>query len=618
MIPTQLDFLAATGVPTQGLRVLHVEDTLTVRETVRVFLQPLGFILDEAESASLALQKFSKTSYDLVICDYMLGNGPDGQSLLDKVRREHRVPRSTVFIMLTTERSYGRVAQVVELAPDAYLLKPFTLQELEKRIRLQLARIATLRPVLDPIDAGNWKAGLKAAQQVYSQAGAHQREAQKLAVECMVGMGRVEEAKAVLDRFAKASETPVRWALWERAKLARQTEDTPAAKERMTAVHEAFPHFVPPTDALCEIALEEENLVAAHLWATRAAGVSATPDRLRRLGFVEKELGNDAAAESAFIRAAERGRTSFYGDAVDYALAADSALAVGGKEARDRAVSFVAEGRQLVVQSPAAKVLLPLVSADANNLADRTPTERKAAAKEMDGLLQSSGLDARVALMTAEQLLKHGLNSQAAALLRKLQDTARLDRSLEIRLQDLIERAEPKTPPPAPAPEAASPAAPTEAAAPAAPTGPLTEEEQGERAILKNNEAVMLLRTGAIDDAVTLLIDALAEMPSHETLRSNLVKALLRRHDRDGGDPEAVEHAARLIVEGRRLGMDEETIAPLAASIADARRALMGVAAPPAPVAETAEAGAAQSGSPPASQSASQSGSRFGRLFGRR
>jgi DNA-binding response OmpR family regulator len=602
MIPTSLDILAGTGVPTQGLRVLHVEDTLTVRETVRVFLQPLGFILDEAESASLALQKISKTGYDLVICDYMLGNGPDGQSLLDKVRREHLVPRSTVFIMLTTERSYGRVAQVVELAPDAYLLKPFTLQELEKRIRLQLARIATLRPVLDPIDAGNWKAGLRAAQQVYSQAGAHQREAQKLAVECMVGMGRVEEAKAVLDRFAKTSETPVRWALWERAKLARQTEDRPAAKERLTAVHEAFPHFVPPTDALCEIALEEENLVAAHLWATRAAGVSGTPDRLRRLGFVEKELGNDAAAEAAFTRAAERGRTSFYGDAVDYALAADSALAVGGKDGKERAVRFVAEGRQLVVQSPAAKVLLPLVSADANDLADRTPLERKAAAKEMDGLLQSSGLDARVALMTAEQLLKHGLNSQAAALLRKLQDTARLDRTLEIRLQDLIERAEPKTPPPAPVAESPAPEAPA-AAAPAAPSAPLTEEEQGERAILKNNEAVMLLRNGAIDDAITLLIDALAEMPSHETLRSNLVKALLRRHDRDS-DPDAVEHAARLIVEGRRLGMDEEIIAPLAANIAEARRALMAAAAPPTPEVETA--------------APAQSGSRLGRLFGRR
>jgi DNA-binding response OmpR family regulator len=42
------------------------------------------------------------------------------------LRQQHLVRLSTVFIIITSERTYHNVVSVAELAPDDYLIKPFT------------------------------------------------------------------------------------------------------------------------------------------------------------------------------------------------------------------------------------------------------------------------------------------------------------------------------------------------------------------------------------------------------------------------------------------------------------------------------------------------------------
>ena len=49
-----------------------------------------------------------------------------GQDLLDDLRRAQLLPLSTVFVMVTGEASYAKVAEAAEAALDSYLLKPHT------------------------------------------------------------------------------------------------------------------------------------------------------------------------------------------------------------------------------------------------------------------------------------------------------------------------------------------------------------------------------------------------------------------------------------------------------------------------------------------------------------
>ena len=56
-------------------------------------------------------------SYDIVLCDYHFdGSEMSGQDLLDELRREQLLPYSTVFVMVTGEASYAKVAEAAEAA----------------------------------------------------------------------------------------------------------------------------------------------------------------------------------------------------------------------------------------------------------------------------------------------------------------------------------------------------------------------------------------------------------------------------------------------------------------------------------------------------------------------
>ena len=74
-----------------------------------------------------ARSKLEMGSYDVVICEqYFEREDTTGQDLLDDLRRNQLLPFYTVFVMVTSEASYSKVAEAAESALDAYLLKPHT------------------------------------------------------------------------------------------------------------------------------------------------------------------------------------------------------------------------------------------------------------------------------------------------------------------------------------------------------------------------------------------------------------------------------------------------------------------------------------------------------------
>jgi CheY-like chemotaxis protein len=74
-----------------------------------------------------ARRKLETQRFDVVICEQSFERESySGQDLLDDLRRNQLLPFYTVFIMLTAEASYSKVAEAAESALDAYLLKPHT------------------------------------------------------------------------------------------------------------------------------------------------------------------------------------------------------------------------------------------------------------------------------------------------------------------------------------------------------------------------------------------------------------------------------------------------------------------------------------------------------------
>ncbi|MBB1127344.1 response regulator, partial [Thiospirillum jenense] len=104
--------------------VLIVDDFQNMRSTLRQMLLSLEYHdITPVATGEEALIKLRNRHYDIVLCDYNLGDGIDGQQVLDQARTEGTVDLSTVFIMVTAENTNEMVMGALESTPDAYLSK---------------------------------------------------------------------------------------------------------------------------------------------------------------------------------------------------------------------------------------------------------------------------------------------------------------------------------------------------------------------------------------------------------------------------------------------------------------------------------------------------------------
>jgi two-component system, OmpR family, response regulator RegX3 len=119
------------------LRVLLVEDDITVRESLGRFLEGEGHMVTGVAGGRAALDRAANEEFDVVLLDIALGPGPDGNA----VCRELRARRNVVpVIMLTARDSEADAVLGLEAGADDYVTKPFGLAELRSRIRAVLRR----------------------------------------------------------------------------------------------------------------------------------------------------------------------------------------------------------------------------------------------------------------------------------------------------------------------------------------------------------------------------------------------------------------------------------------------------------------------------------------------
>ena len=239
-------------------RFLVIDDQAQAREALRTIAQTLGaFAVEFAANYPDALYRIRNNTPDIILCDYMLGDGRSGQQLLEELRRFKLLPDESIFMMVTGEQSYEQVVSAVELVPDDYIIKPFS----PDKLLLRLDRIAAKKAFFGDYYKEKRKEDFSAAVALLgkmrdSEEGRSYRyETLRQQAEVLLASGDSMAAEATYRSILKSHDFP-----WARAGIARSLHRQNRIQEAREEIERAIastPHFFDAFDLKATICMAQ-------------------------------------------------------------------------------------------------------------------------------------------------------------------------------------------------------------------------------------------------------------------------------------------------------------------------------------------------------------------------
>ncbi len=328
---------------------LVIDDIIGVRSSMRITITTFGGVkIDMAANAADAINKIEHRNYDIILCDYSLGEAKDGQQLLEELKRRRLIRNTTVFMMVTAERGYEKVVSAVELAPDDYLIKPFSGEVLRSRLERLTHKKNFLAPIYELMERQEMHKAVQMCDQRLQAAGPYLLDVLRLKGELLLLISDFQGASQVYQHILAMREIP--WARMGLAQAQYYLESYAAAADGFQQIVAEHPNYMSAYDWLAKAytAIGDESSAQRVLMDA----VAKSPRTLQR----QKELGETAylnedldTAQGAFEAVLEFGKYSTFTEPEDFANLSRIFL---DKGEYDQALKVMGNARKTFEDSP--------------------------------------------------------------------------------------------------------------------------------------------------------------------------------------------------------------------------------------------------------------------------
>ncbi|MBV7534609.1 response regulator [Duganella sp. sic0402] len=420
------------------LSVLIVDPNPGMRGNLHNMLSQASITkVEYAVSSGTAIRQLAKKPFDIILCEYDLGNGSgeangqDGQQLLEDLRHHKLISAWTIFIMLTSEGEYGKVIGAAELTPTDYVLKPFTVDALLQRIHRAVDRRALFLPIYQIIEMGNVRKAIAECKAAEDKNPRYAIDFARLRAELLFSIADLVEAEQAYLWILMTR--PIAWAHLGLARCRYGLHKYAEAQETLQLLLEQNPRYMAAYDLLARTheALGQQESAKKVL----EDAVQISPHmvrRLRHLGEVAFETGDVGVAEKAFKQVVAKAKYSEFRDPEDHVKLVKTLVKKGDA---NQASGVIRDMERSLRSSPNLDVCRAIAAGLVQEMAGNLSAAASELTNAVNAVAGSRGLSTGLKIGLVHSCLSVKLDQQASDLMLNLMN----DTESGVSMDDAVE-----------------------------------------------------------------------------------------------------------------------------------------------------------------------------------
>jgi len=506
---------------------LIIDDFQSMRSMLIGFLRTMGITsMDNVGTASEALALLATKKYDIVICDYNLGQGKNGQQILEEAKHKNYIGYATIWVMVTAEKTMDMFMGAAETKPDDYMLKPISGGLLETRLNKLIEKKLSLEPIEKAIKTNDVVRAISLCDEQLKVHSTNTQEILRIKSDLLMRAGDFAAAKVFFENILATRSVP--WAKTGFGKVHFMTRDYSRAKEIFQEVLDENKMYLEAADwlsktynALGDLEQAQNILANAMVLSPNASG------RQKNLADAAYKNGDLDLALASYEKAIKLGEHSVHKSSGTYA---GLAKVLTAKDNPEEALKVLGRSKGEFKNDPDAALQTAVLEGMVYHKMGQ-PEKAVAALAIAEGLMHNKQdqINSTTAMDMADVLLKLGQKDKALGLLESVVKNNHGSADIISMVEAVFETAG------------------------IGDEGDKLIKKSAQEVLDINRQGVILANEGKFQEGIDLLNTALKALPNNDLMLMNLCGMMIGLMSKNGKDDRMLFEARELIDRAKKI-----------------------------------------------------------------